>query len=205
MDDRNPVSHAHRPNIHPALGRQEFILLSDVLGVSESALANALNNPTLRSTAESFGTIISFGTIASSDVPSAPHLCTSGWRLAQLRAACSLWSFFRTSIFEKIWEEEVQLLPPPRQRECGVIADTNVNKFLVPPGRELKSSGFWGVALSLGLDRVLGWGESDKGKRAEAESEKRRFVAPISATVSLGRGHEPRLLYQAEIDQGCIR
>ncbi|KAI0251234.1 hypothetical protein BJV78DRAFT_1282729 [Lactifluus subvellereus] len=106
---------------------------------------------------------------------SALPLCTSGWCLARLRAACSLWSFLRTSILEKIWEEEVQLPPPPRHRE---IADANVGKPPVPPRRKPKSSSFWGVASSFGLDRVPGWSEGDKDKRAEPEPEKRRFVAP---------------------------
>ena len=106
---------------------------------------------------------------------SALPLCPSGWCLARLRAACSLWSFLRTSILEKIWEEEVHLPPPPRHRE---IADANVGKPPIPPRRKQKSSGFWGVASSFGLDRVPGWGENDKDKRGEGEFEKRRFVAP---------------------------
>ncbi|KAI9441730.1 hypothetical protein H4582DRAFT_1407470 [Lactarius indigo] len=42
--------------------------------------------------------------------PSALPLCTSGWCLARLRSTCTLWSFLRTNVLEKIWEEEVQPL-----------------------------------------------------------------------------------------------
>ena len=108
--------------------------------------------------------------------PSALPLCVSGWCLARLRATCTLWSFLRTNILEKIWEEAVQspLVPPPRRAIEGATFD----KPPVPPRRRTKNSSFWGVASSFGLDRVPGWGEGDKDKRAELEPEKRRFVAP---------------------------
>ncbi|KAH9976265.1 hypothetical protein BGW80DRAFT_1292311, partial [Lactifluus volemus] len=121
----------------------------------------------------------------STTLVSALPLCTSGWCLARLRAACSLWSFLRTGILEKIWEEEVQLPPPPRHRE---IAGANVDKPPVPPRRKQKSSGFWGVASSFRLDRVPGWGESEKDKRTESELEKPRFVAPPLRNGSPGPG-----------------
>jgi hypothetical protein len=107
--------------------------------------------------------------------PSALPLCTSGWCLARLRSTCTLWSFLRTNILEKIWEEEVQPLPPPPHRE---VVSANIDKPPVPPRRKTKSGGFWGVASTLGLDRVPGWSESDKDKKGEPEAEKRRFVAP---------------------------
>ncbi|KAI9510324.1 proline-rich protein [Russula earlei] len=119
--------------------------------------------------------------------PSALPLCTSGWCLARLRAACSLWSFLRTSILEKIWEEEVRALLPPPRRE---VESAMVERPPVPPRRKAKNSGFWGVASSFGLDRVPGWGESDKDKdkRVEPETEKRRFVAPPLRSNSPGPG-----------------
>ncbi|KAH9006075.1 proline-rich protein [Lactarius hatsudake] len=108
--------------------------------------------------------------------PSALPLCTSGWCLARLRSTCTLWSFLRTNVLEKIWEEEVQPLPaPPPHRE---VASANVDKPPVPPRRRTKPGGFWGVASSFGLDRVPGWTESDRDKKVEPETEKRRFVAP---------------------------
>ncbi|KAH9962291.1 hypothetical protein BGW80DRAFT_1559956 [Lactifluus volemus] len=48
----------------------------------------------------------------------------------------------------------------------------------VPPQRKQKSSGFWGIASSFRLDRVPGWGES----------EKPRFVAPPLRNGSPGSG-----------------
>lgn len=117
--------------------------------------------------------------------PSALPLCVSGWCLARLRATCTLWSFLRTNILEKIWEEAVVQFPrvPPPRRE---IEGATVDKPPVPPRRKTKNSGFWGVASSFGLDRVPGWGESDKDKRVESETEKRRFVAPPLRTNSPG-------------------
>ena len=117
--------------------------------------------------------------------PSALPLCVSGWCLARLRTTCSLWSFLRISILEKIWEEEAQTpLPPPHQEIDGA----NVDKPPVPPRRKGKGAGFWGVASSFGLDRVplAGWGESEKSKRAEPEPETRRFVAPPPRSNSPG-------------------
>jgi hypothetical protein len=116
--------------------------------------------------------------------PSALPLCVSGWCLARLRATCTLWSFLRTNILEKIWEEAAQspLVPPPRRAIEGATFD----KPPVPPRRKTKNSSFWGVASSFGLDRVPGWGEIDKDKRTELEPEKRRFVAPPLRTSSPG-------------------
>ncbi|KAH9036215.1 proline-rich protein [Lactarius pseudohatsudake] len=118
----------------------------------------------------------------ASGFPSALPLCTSGWCLARLRSTCTLWSFLRTNVLEKIWEEEVQPLPaPPPHRE---VASANVDKPPVPPRRRTKPGGFWGVASSFGLDRVPGWTESDKDQKAEPETEKRRFVAPPRRVAS---------------------
>ena len=116
--------------------------------------------------------------------PSALPLCVSGWCLTRLRATCTLWSFLRTNILEKIWEEAVQFppVPPPRREIEGATLD----KPPVPPRRKTKNSGFWGVASSFGLDRVPGWGESDKDKRAESEPDRRRFVAPPLRSGSPG-------------------
>ncbi|KAI0002117.1 hypothetical protein BJV74DRAFT_817028 [Russula compacta] len=116
--------------------------------------------------------------------PSAVPLCPSGWCLARLRATCSLWAFLRTSIVEKIWEEEEQSpqLPPPHRQ----IEGANVDRPPIPPRRKTKSTGFWGVASSFGLDRVPGWGEGDKDKQAEPGPEKRRFVAPQLRPSSAG-------------------
>jgi hypothetical protein len=108
--------------------------------------------------------------------PSALPLCTSGWCLTRLRATCTLWSFLRTNILEKIWEEGVQPPPAPPTRRDAVSA--HIDKPPVPPRRKTKTSGFWGVASTLGLDRVPGWSESDQDKKGEQEPEKRRFVAP---------------------------
>jgi hypothetical protein len=119
----------------------------------------------------------------SSAFPSALPLCTSGWCLARLRAACTLWSFLRTGVLERIWEEEVSILPPPPHRE---IEGANVDRPPVPPRRKTKGSGFWGVASSFGLDRVPGWGEGDKERKFEHEPEKRRFVAPPLRSMSPG-------------------
>ena len=114
--------------------------------------------------------------------PSALPLCISGWCLARLRATCTLWSFLRINILEKIWEEAAQSPPAPPPRRT--IEGTTLDRPPVPPRRKTKNSGFWGVASSFGLDRVPGWGESDK--RPESEPEKRRFVAPPLRSNSPG-------------------
>ena len=49
-------------------------------------------------------------------------LCTSNYCLLRLRATCSLWSFVRTGIVERIWEERAA--DPPRS---GTMANVNGN------------------------------------------------------------------------------
>ncbi|KAI0066890.1 hypothetical protein BV25DRAFT_1868004 [Artomyces pyxidatus] len=103
-------------------------------------------------------------------------LCTSNWCLTRLRTTCSLWSFVRTGVIEKIWDEEgiALSLPPPPKRD---VSEVGIGKPPVPPRRKTKMGGLWGVASALGMDRVSSWGEGDKDKESVKEA-KPRFVPP---------------------------
>ena len=77
-------------------------------------------------------------------------LCRGSWCLTRLRTTCSLWSFVRTGIIEKIWEEEVPALPPPK-----ISVQPETNKPPIPP----RKRGLWGMASVLG-ERAASWGEA---------------------------------------------
>ncbi|KII87856.1 hypothetical protein PLICRDRAFT_141867 [Plicaturopsis crispa FD-325 SS-3] len=102
-------------------------------------------------------------------------LCTSGWCLTRLRMTCSLWAFVRSGVVEKVWDEEVPILPPVVQpksisRMSGA-ADVN-GKPPVPPRRK----GLWGMATALG-ERASSWtGEGDKKDRERSSSNEGRVA-----------------------------
>lgn len=88
-------------------------------------------------------------------------LCTSGWCLARLRTTCTMWAFVRTGIVEKIWEEEVPVLPPP----LVIPTSTSGEKPPIPPRRR----GLWSMASALG-EKAVSWGDGDKSKKAQAQT-----------------------------------
>ncbi|KAF8635386.1 hypothetical protein AX15_000389 [Amanita polypyramis BW_CC] len=92
-------------------------------------------------------------------------LCQGSWCLARLRATCSLWSFVRTGIVEKIWEEEVPILAPPSK----ITVQAEVSKPPVPP----RKRGLWGVASALG-ERAANWSEAAKKMAPSAQIEQQQ-------------------------------
>ncbi|KAJ7269602.1 hypothetical protein C8J57DRAFT_1322503 [Mycena rebaudengoi] len=94
-------------------------------------------------------------------------LCTSGWCLARLRTTCTLWSFVRTGIIERVWEEEVpSLLPAPPTDAAAPGAPPPV-----PPRRR----GLWGMASKLG-ERAASW--SGDGSKDKKPSEDKNLPVP---------------------------
>ena len=79
-------------------------------------------------------------------------LCRGSWCLSRLRTTCSLWSFVRTGIVEKVWEEEVPVLPPPM-----IPVQPETSRPPIPP----RKRGLWGMASALG-ERAASWGEAAK-------------------------------------------
>jgi Rab guanine nucleotide exchange factor SEC2 len=89
-------------------------------------------------------------------------LCTSGWCLTRLRSTCSLWAFVRTGVIEKVWEEEVSVLPASVPFKSAISGPNSVGlgKPPIPPRRR----GLWGMASAFG-ERAASWGsETDKDK-----------------------------------------
>jgi hypothetical protein len=89
-------------------------------------------------------------------------LCTSGWCLTRLRSTCSLWAFVRTGVIEKVWEEEVPVLPASVPPKYAISRPDSVGlgKPPIPPRRR----GLWGMASAFG-ERAASWGsETDKDK-----------------------------------------
>ncbi|KAL1683002.1 hypothetical protein EV122DRAFT_202266 [Schizophyllum commune] len=89
---------------------------------------------------------------SSSGTTTVYPLCPDGWCLSRLRRTCSLWSFVRTSIVDKVWEEEVPNLPSPT-----MPVPPSGEKPPVPPRRR----GLWGMATALG-ERAASWTEGSK-------------------------------------------
>ena len=114
-------------------------------------------------------------------------LCTSGWCLARLRLTCSLWAFVRTGIIEKVWEEEVPVVPTstPSRSEKPSGTEASPGKPPLPP----RKRGLWGMASAFG-ERAASWGEGDKG-RGTPEKEK-------LPSTSLSRMVPPPLPKRAE-------
>jgi hypothetical protein len=90
-------------------------------------------------------------------------LCTNGWCLTRLRSTCSLWAFVRTGIVDKVWEEDVPVVPTVQTvvKEKQPTMDTG-RKPPVPPRRR----GLWGLASAFG-ERAASWSEGDKDKVKE--------------------------------------
>lgn len=89
-------------------------------------------------------------------------LCTSGWCLTRLRLTCSLWAFVRTGVIEKVWGEEVPVLPAsvPTKSAISGSGSVGLGKPPIPPRRR----GLWGMASAFG-ERAASWGsETDKDK-----------------------------------------
>ncbi|KAF9450598.1 hypothetical protein P691DRAFT_758015 [Macrolepiota fuliginosa MF-IS2] len=113
-------------------------------------------------------------------------LCTSGWCLARLRTTCSMWAFVRTSIVEKIWEEElpIVILPPapgraasstpslPEPASSSGNTSGSADKPPVPP----RKRGLWGLASAIG-ERAASWSESVSDK------DKARKASPSASTA----------------------
>ena len=97
-------------------------------------------------------------------------LCTNGWCLSRLRTTCSMWAFVRTSIIERIWEEEPPAIihPPVLSRETtstpvSINLSNSTNRTVAPPVPPRKR-GLWGLANAI---RAASWSESssEKAKR----------------------------------------
>ncbi|KAI0315718.1 hypothetical protein OF83DRAFT_1130675 [Amylostereum chailletii] len=120
--------------------------------------------------------------------PTIYPLCTSGWCLSRMRTTCSLWAFVRTSVVEKVWEEEAPSFPPPPIRRD---ISGSVERPPIPP----RKRGLWGFASALGMDRV----PDEKTKTSVSktpEPEKKRFVAPIPSKLLVKTASAPPPLPQ---------
>ncbi|KIK43015.1 hypothetical protein CY34DRAFT_804253 [Suillus luteus UH-Slu-Lm8-n1] len=113
-------------------------------------------------------------------------LCTSNYCLLRLRTTCSLWAFVRTSVVERIWEEE-PVIPDKKPVISGANGTENTQesnkknsspaasesaipageKPPVPPRRRR----IWEMASALG-ERAVSWTENAKEKDKEKEKDK---------------------------------
>lgn len=110
--------------------------------------------------------------------PTIYPLCTTHWCLARMRMTCSMWSFVRTGIVEKIWEDSVYVPPASLRAAQSPAANVNGAKYdgvngaahahgkpPVPPRRSRMGIGaLWGS-----VQRSL-----SSGKEFEAEKEQER-------------------------------
>nr|GAT50878.1 predicted protein [Mycena chlorophos] len=117
---------------------------------------NAAPTP-LPSTQSGLGTSLS--ALAQGQSSPVYPLCTSGWCLARLRATCTLWAFVRTDVVNRVWEEEVPIIPQPPQSQINGAQNTNGAPPPVPPRRR----GLWGMASKLG-ERAASWSGDKKAE-----------------------------------------
>ncbi|VDB88792.1 unnamed protein product [Peniophora sp. CBMAI 1063] len=150
---------------------------------------------------------------ASVPVPGQPRsaqtnqypLCASGWCLARLRATCTLWSFIRTGVVERVWEDTPAPPPPPQRLASQSLNSSPVSPATPTNGGVTKKRSLWGVASVLGFgdDKEKEKAKEDKGKAKElppppphhpAEKPVRRSVPPPLASPvprPAAPGHSP--------------
>lgn len=90
----------------------------------------------------------------------------------RLRTTCTLWAFVRTSIIDKVWEEELAILLPPPSTIAPLA--NNGEKPPIPP----RKRGLWGIASALG-EKAASWTESDKDKTKPTPPVERRLPPPL--------------------------
>ncbi|KAG6900292.1 hypothetical protein C0993_000265 [Termitomyces sp. T159_Od127] len=112
-------------------------------------------------------------------------LCKNNWCLYRLRSTCSLWAFVRSGVVEKIWEEEVPIIPTQAASTVG-------EKPPIPPRRR----GLWSMASALS-ERAVSWGEGDKDKvKRTKAAEKISSSAPPALEPKSARRRLPPPLPQ---------
>ena len=111
-----------------------------------------------------------------------------------------MWSFVRTGIVEKVWEEEV---PTAFSPPSYVPQPAGGEKPPIPP----RKRGLWGIASALG-EKAASWSDSDKSKGkpsatatlpntppsepAVSEIKKRQLPPPPPSHPSSATGHGPQ-------------
>ena len=120
---------------------------------------------------------VSSATNININIPYYP-LCASGWCLARLRTTCSLWSFIRTGIVDKIWDELLPPpVPPPIHPSLSTSSDSSANSTRssttttansraptsTPPPIPPRRRTLWGIATALS-ERAVSWSD-EKGKK----------------------------------------
>ncbi|KDQ58556.1 hypothetical protein JAAARDRAFT_671720 [Jaapia argillacea MUCL 33604] len=122
-------------------------------------------------------------------------LCKSGWCLSRLRTTCSLWSFVRTGIVEKIWEEELPREPvvnkvkekevvEANKKEDGVVAPADGEKADAKPPVPPRRRGLWERASSIASTAL--------GMEKEKEKEKKLPLTPPPTHPSLPPHVDPK-------------
>ncbi|CAK5274737.1 unnamed protein product [Mycena citricolor] len=141
-----------------------------------SVSSRATPPPAAAAVAASSLSNLSFNSLTQSAAPSTTiyPLCTSGWCLARLRTTCTLWSFVRTGIVERVWEEEVPNIPQTALEPNAAAAPP------IPPRRK----GLWGMATKLGS-----WSGE---KKVEEKPLPPTAVVPTSAPPLPKRNEERR-------------
>ncbi|KDQ58553.1 hypothetical protein JAAARDRAFT_671689 [Jaapia argillacea MUCL 33604] len=92
-------------------------------------------------------------------------LCKSPWCLSRLRTTCSLWSFVRTGIVEKIWEEEL-----PRETVVNQVKEKEVPTHpSLPPHVDPKSADP-GPRVQTAAPLLNGHGQDDSTDHGLSES-----------------------------------
>ncbi|KAL4079516.1 proline-rich protein [Scleroderma citrinum] len=139
-------------------------------------------------------------------------LCSSNYCLLRLRATCSLWTFVRTGIVERIWEEEVD--PPksvitynvlrsgygtPKQSSTPTgsrpTSPNMAEKPPVPPRRRR----LWEMASALS-ERAVNWGkDGGDGPKDKEKVPGKRLPSPPPSHPSAPHPHSETPPTQARV------
>lgn len=89
----------------------------------------------------------------------------------------------RTGVIEKIWEEEVSMLPsPPPKSGTAMKSSKSDSAGLSKPPLPPRRRGLWGMASVLG-ERAASWSEGDKGRTPDKEVDK-KLIPPSPPPVA---------------------
>ncbi|KAJ3777721.1 hypothetical protein FB446DRAFT_680534 [Lentinula raphanica] len=120
------------------------------------------------------------GANTASNVGTLYPLCTSTWCLTRLRATCEIWTFIRSGVIEKVWEEDVPSVPSPTTHS-GVTSmpepppthpsqpshthTSSASSVSAAPPIPPRKRGLWGTLETLS-ERAASWGGgSQSGSR----------------------------------------
>ncbi|KAG8976387.1 hypothetical protein FRB90_009186, partial [Tulasnella sp. 427] len=192
-----PPTHPSTNSIRPSLQNTAAVWASTSRFL-RSSLSSSSSAPNSRSTtvppSPSTPSVVVYVFRLSLPAPqrSQPYaLCASGWCLTRLRATCELWRYVRTSVIDKVWEEDGQApaTVSASSTSSNVSSSSTFAGFGLPPVPTRKKSGMmmgslFGKGLgALGMD-VSGSQQQSSGTSTPTNSSMSRQQTAPAAMVT---------------------